>query len=67
MDLLYGRRLALEAGAPAPAKDFVWSLRGGAWTAEHHGVAYDVFRAEGIPGEPREFLKLYGLAQSGSF
>ena len=67
MDLLYERRLALEAGAPAPAKDFVWSLRGGAWTAEHRGVAYDVFRAEGIPGEPREFLALYGLAQSGSF
>ena len=67
MDLLYERRLALEASAPAPAKDFVWSLRGGAWAAEHRGVAYDVFRAEGIPGEPREFLALYGLAQSGSF
>ena len=30
-------------------------------------MAYDVFRAEGIPGEPRGFLALYGLAQSGSF
>ena len=26
-----------------------------------------MFRAEGILGEPREFLALYGLAQSGSF
>ena len=67
MGLLYERRFALEASAPASAQDFVWSLRGGAWRAEHRGVAYDVFRAEGILGEPREFLALYSLAQSGSF
>ena len=67
MDALYDRREALAAAAPAPLRDFVWVVRGGAWTAAHAGVPFDSIRGEARGAEAIRFCTLYSLSKSATF
>ena len=51
IDALYKHRFELAEEAPDSSSNFVWVLRGGAWTAATKGVAYDVLRAEAVRGK----------------
>ncbi|CAK0826209.1 unnamed protein product [Prorocentrum cordatum] len=60
------RKAEGKAAAEAEAH-FHWVVRGGAWTAEHVGVAFDSFRATFKTPLGREMLRKYGFAQSCTF
>ena len=46
---------------------FFWTLRGGRWTAEHRGVAYDSYRAQARGGSPSTFCVLHRLPKTATF
>jgi hypothetical protein len=55
------------ARAPPPDEHFQWRVIGGAWTAAHLGLDYNLFRADGKSTLGRQFLHQYGFKQSCSF
>jgi hypothetical protein len=46
---------------------FGWSVRGGPWCFEQHGVAYDSFRAKALTEEAVDFCRLFALPLSATF
>lgn len=66
MDELLKKREEVSRLAPT-AGAFRLILRGGAFTQMMHGVAYDTFRAEAMPGIAVQFCMLFGLTKSASF
>ena len=66
-DALADRRAELAAAAAVEPVAFFWTLRGGRWTAEHHGVAYDSYRAQARGGSPSTFCVLHRMAMAATF
>ena len=66
---LYRRRLEMEGHVPdgEAVTHFSWQLRGGAWTAAHHGVAFDSVRAFTCTTIANKMMKHYHLAMTGTF
>ena len=58
---------ALLRKHPAKSTGYHVVHRGGRWTAEHRGVAWDSVRGETTHDNARDFWKLYGLCKSGTF
>jgi len=57
-----------ELKEAAPSKDnFTFGVRGGKWTAEMHGVAYDSYRCSAKTALGKEMLHRYGKQQSLTF
>ena len=61
--------LDIEVGGAAVVgpDPFSWCLSGGAWTAEHVGVAYDSYRAYARGGEPERFCQVHRIPKSSTF
>lgn len=57
-------RSSRAAEAPQALRDFVWVVRGGAWTAANTGMLYDSFRGQARSGEPKQFCDLFGLSKT---
>ena len=49
------------------ANDFRFVVRGGEWCMVVHGVPYDSFRGEAVPGVAAAFCQNYGMARSSTF
>ena len=68
MDALLKKRHELAVSCETPAEHFRYQLRGGAWTSEHRGVAFDSFMASVVKGSPAEaWCVEWGLTRSGSW
>jgi hypothetical protein len=63
---LDSKRKELDAAAHKE-DDFIWKVRGGAWTKEHKGCEYDAFMAVASTPLGEEFCKLFQLRLSASF
>lgn len=46
---------------------FGWSVRGGAWTAAHRGVAFDSYRAAALTRESKAWATEWGLPTTATF
>lgn len=42
-------------------------VRGGRWCMEQHGVPYDSYRAEAIPGTATDFCNMYHITKTATF
>ena len=66
-DELQTTREAWAANLQPSGDDFVVSLRGGAWTKQHRGIAADAVLATAAHEEARRFLGALGESKSASF
>jgi hypothetical protein len=66
INLLYERRFQLEATV-GEVCDFKVQLRGGQWTAEKTGMAYDSFRGYAMLGEASHMCARYHLGATATF
>jgi hypothetical protein len=65
---LYEKRLELELRDPQVHEEqFHWTLRGGKWTMQHKGVAYDCVMAKARKGLAEDMRVNYHLARSSSY
>jgi hypothetical protein len=64
-ELLERRRLA--AAEQPMVQAFVWSVLGGAWTAEHKGVAYDAFKGRNTSARGKTWAQRYSVTSTASF
>lgn len=67
MGALYERRLAWSADAGDELIHFQWTIRGGKWTADHMGMAYDSVRGMASRGRPCEFCVTFGMPTSATY
>jgi hypothetical protein len=67
MDALQAARAFWAIRAPPQEIDFRWHIRGGKWTADHEGCAYDCFRSEAVSTNAKDFCQRYALDKSASF
>ena len=64
---LADKRAELDARGTFEEDSFVVTVRGGQWTADHLGVAFDSYRGMARRGAPSEFCLSHGIPQSATF
>lgn len=63
---LADRRAEMVSDVNMP-QDFFFNLRGGSWTHERHGVAFDSYRAQARSGLPARFCEVHRLGKTATF
>ena len=64
---LADKRAELDRHGLVEEDPFLWGVRGGQWTADRHGVAFDSFRANARSGLPSRFCECQGIPKSATF
>lgn len=67
VDALLAKRAELEETREEQGPNFLWTLRGGRWTAKHTGMAYDSFRAYAVAGNPATWCGLMSIVATATF
>ena len=67
MEALWAKQAALDAERGVQTSEFDVTVRGGAWTRKHKGVAVDVYLAFATTREANAFAVTYRLQRSNSF
>jgi hypothetical protein len=66
-EILEAKRAKLSAEAYEPPTHFHTSILGGAWTASHHGLPYDNFKAYCSGAQPTEWCRRHFGIQQATF
>jgi hypothetical protein len=64
---LADKRAELDAHGTFEENPFAWGVRGGQWTADHLGVAFDSYRGFAKAGLPSDFCECHRVPKSATF